>query len=372
MNRIMKKASIGSVRRAYKMARPHNLNADVCVGHAGYATAQPAQPAQPPDKGSEAVGRQEGTDASLWRQCIGRPVRVETSSLRCVHVGAGPRRHYSVMETTLSSAGAGRNADGSVRGHEGGDNIPDKAEGNNMKKVLKKSPGRTRGKKTGRVLDNDQTCKRRSVSGELVLHNQVILVGLLDVELNGKTYTVIYAVAVDAEQAARIKRMGAAVKRDPPSFMQRYDTGPAVYAGILRDMTPQEFGIHVTGAPKDTPVLHLKRNGLDMAEMLTIDGDPDKYRVPIHNSYLLVDGDGSFCFIFDIKNFGSFYTKYCTVEQIEDLMRGRLPGAPHVGHKHNRVKGDEKANPAAAQPIPAPRQENAYEAEGVKMTGTSR
>ena len=194
-----------------------------------------------------------------------------------------------------------------------------------MKKLLNRSPGRTRGKKRNRVLDNYRTRKRLAASGERVAPKQVILVGRLDMELNGLIHRTIYMVGVDAEQIARIKRMGAAVKRDMPSHMHRFDAGLAVYTGILRNMSPESFALDATCAPKDSPVVHLNQNGLNLGEMPVIDGDPDKYRVPIHNSYLLVDGDGSFCFEFAIGDLGTFFTEYCTVEQIEGWMRGRLP-----------------------------------------------
>ena len=196
-----------------------------------------------------------------------------------------------------------------------------------MKKTLskKRSPGRTQGKKWERIPDNYRTRKRRSASSELVAPKQVILVGRLDMELNGVINRLIYVVGVDAEQISRIKRMGAAVKRDAPSFMQRFDPGPAVYTGILRNMTLEGFALNVTCAPKDSPIANLNKNGLNLGEMPVIDGDPDKYRVPIHNSYLLIDGDGSFCWEFKIGTLGTFFTEHCTVEQIEGWMRGRLP-----------------------------------------------
>ena len=227
-----------------------------------------------------------------------------------------------------------------------------------MKKTLSKKrvPGRTRGKKRNRVLDTHRTRKRLTASGELVARKQVVLVGRLDVELNGVIHRLIYVVGVDAEQISRIKRMGAAVKRDAPSFMQRFDPGPAVYTGILRNMTLEGFALDVTCAPKDSPVVHLKMSGLDLAGMPAIDGDPDKYLVPLHNSYLLVDGDGSFCFEFAIGELGKFFTEHCTVEQIEGWMRGRLPKTPHEGRENNLVVRAGKENPAVAQPISAPKQ----------------
>ena len=195
-------------------------------------------------------------------------------------------------------------------------------------------PGRTQSNRSNRVLDSYRTRNRLIASGELVVHKQVVLVGRLNAEMNGKIHRLIYVVGVDAEQVARIKRMGAAVKRDAPSRMYRLDPGPAVYTGILRNMTPQWFALDVTCASKDFPVVHINRKGLDLGDMPVIDGDPDIYRVPISNTNLLVDCDGSFCFEFEIGDLGTFYTEYCTVEQVEEWMRrGR---AAQVGGQKGR------------------------------------
>ena len=205
-----------------------------------------------------------------------------------------------------------------------------------MKKTLSKksAPGRTRSNRSNWILDSYLTRKRLIASGELVARKQVLFVGRLDVEMDRNIHRVVYVVGVDAEQIATIKRMGAAVKRDQPSFMQRFDPGPAVYTGIPRNMSPESFALDVTCAPKDSPVVHLNKNRLDLADMPVIDGDPDKYRVPIHNSYLLVDCDGSFCFEFAIGPLGKFFTEYCTVQQVEEWMRrGR---AAQVGGQKGR------------------------------------